>query len=43
LRALADIDREPTTAVLLRSVAESYDTMAFSLDGIERENQKARK
>jgi hypothetical protein len=42
LRALADIDREAKTAALLRSVAESYDIMAASLDAIDRENHKIR-
>ena len=43
LRALADIDRGPKTAGMLRSVAETYDAMASNLDQIDRENQKLRK
>jgi hypothetical protein len=35
LRALADIDREAQTSAMLRAVAESYDTMAASLEGID--------
>ena len=42
LRAMADIDREPKTADLLRSVAESYDGMAATLEQIDRTNGKMR-
>jgi hypothetical protein len=43
LRALAEIDREVKTTSMLRSVADSYDAMAASLEGIDRTNQNVRK
>jgi hypothetical protein len=43
LRTIADGDREPKTAAMLRSVASSYDQMADTLEHIERTNAAVRK
>jgi hypothetical protein len=40
LRALAEIDREPKTAAMLKEVADNYDAAAANLDEIDRANQK---